>query len=45
MEKFDKDKRLARIKNDPRFYKMPRNEQKLKIDKRFQVGWFFLLAK
>ena len=37
MDKLAKDKRFAHIKNDPRFYNMPKDERKLKIDKRFQV--------
>jgi hypothetical protein len=39
MDKLDKDKRFSHIKNDPKFYNMPRKEQKFKIDKRFKVSF------
>ena len=42
MDLLAKDKRFSHIKNDPRFYNMPRKEQKLKIDKRFEVNEIIL---
>jgi hypothetical protein len=45
MDELAKDKRFSHIKNDPRFYNMPKNERKVKIDKRFQVFFFFFCWK